>query len=115
MKKALLPIIFVLMPIAANADIGKGKTLFETRCAACHGSTGAGDGPVAAGLPPETKPRNLQNGELKVAADDAKFTELLQKGGGALGLSPLMPSQPDLGAADIASIIEYVKSLRIKK
>lgn len=35
--------------------LAKGKNLYEATCAACHGSTGKGDGPAAAGLP--TKPR----------------------------------------------------------
>lgn len=115
MRKFIVPFSIVLLPVVANADLEKGKSLFEARCSACHGTTGAGDGPVAAGLPLESKPRNLQTGELKVAGDDAKFKELIQKGGGALNLNPLMPSQPDLNDQDIASIIEFVRTLRAKK
>lgn len=40
-------------PIAANAEsIAAGKDLYATNCVPCHGSTGLGDGPSAAGLNP---------------------------------------------------------------
>jgi mono/diheme cytochrome c family protein len=45
-------------PIRADAkSIARGKQLFETHCATCHGKTGQGDGPAAAALNP--KPANL--------------------------------------------------------
>jgi mono/diheme cytochrome c family protein len=42
------------VPIAGGLGGGEpsdGKALFATYCAACHGETGRGDGPAAAGLP----------------------------------------------------------------
>lgn len=36
-------------PVAADkASVGRGEKLYGKYCAACHGPTGAGDGPVAA-------------------------------------------------------------------
>ena len=44
--------------IASGAgDVAKGKAKYQEVCAACHGATGKGDGPAAAGLPVKT--RNL--------------------------------------------------------
>lgn len=42
------------MPVApAHApDMARAATLYQQQCAACHGASGAGDGPVAAGLHP---------------------------------------------------------------
>ena len=98
---------------AANAvDLEKGKTLYSQRCATCHGDTGAGDGPIAASLPPEQKPRNFQEGKYKYATDDDKFKELIKKGGAAVGLSMLMPAQADLSDDDIESLLVYVHSLK---
>lgn len=39
---------------ATAASIGEGRTLFRIYCAACHGTTGSGDSPVASkiGAPP---------------------------------------------------------------
>jgi len=53
-----LPIIVTLVGLCASAqaadDVGKsGKELFERYCAACHGVSGRGDGPVAKSLRPE--------------------------------------------------------------
>jgi mono/diheme cytochrome c family protein len=34
--------------------LDKGKALYETYCAVCHGAEGKGDGPIAAKIPPPT-------------------------------------------------------------
>jgi mono/diheme cytochrome c family protein len=97
---------------ASAADLQNGKTLFAQRCAMCHGELGAGDGPLAATMPPDQKPRNLAVGGNKFATDDAKLAELLQKGGAGVGLSVLMPPQPDLKPNQIADLIAFVNSLK---
>ena len=102
----------LLCASAFAADVAKGKTLFAERCASCHGALGAGDGPIAAGLPAEQKPRNLQGTEMKFATSDEKFKELMQKGGVGVGLSVLMPAQADLPADDIDSLLLFVKTLK---
>lgn len=97
---------------AFGADLEKGKALFAARCAMCHGEKGAGDGPVAATIPESQKPRNLTTGANKYVTDDAKLAELLAKGGAAVGLSVMMPPQPDLKAQDIQDLIAFVNSLK---
>lgn len=97
---------------SAYADIARGKTLFAERCASCHGANGAGDGPISASLPPEMKPRDLSKGEFKFATDAAKFKELMEKGGAAVGLNALMPGAPGVSEADIQSMYEFVLSLK---
>ena len=99
---------------ANAADLERGKTLYAERCVSCHGATGLGDGPVGASLPPEQKPRNLQDGAMKVATNLDGFKKLLKQGGPALGLSVLMPPQPDLGDADLENLYEHVRSLHKK-
>jgi mono/diheme cytochrome c family protein len=97
---------------AFAADAAKGAPLYAQRCAMCHGDKGHGDGPLAATMPEGQKPRNLSAGGYKYATDDAKFKELLQKGGAGVGLSVLMPGQADLKDADIENVIAYVKTLK---
>ncbi len=110
-------VIAVVSVLLANssavfaADATKGGALYAQRCSMCHGDKGAGDGPVAATIPEGMKPRNLTE-TYKYATDDAKFKELLQKGGAGVGLSPLMPAQSDLKAEDIDNIIAFVKTLK---
>lgn len=112
MKKLIL-ISLVILPLNLYAaDAAKGKEIFTQRCATCHGTEGAGDGPAGAALPPEMKPRNLQTGERKVATDDAKLKELITKGGPAFGLSPLMAPQSGLAAEDLDNLVAFVNSLK---
>ena len=109
---AALVTALAALPTLAFADAAAGKALYDARCVTCHGPQGAGDGPISAGLPPEMKPRNLQEGKYKFAVDEAKFAELLTKGGSGVGLNPLMPPQPDLQPAQAKSLYEFVKSLK---
>jgi mono/diheme cytochrome c family protein len=98
--------------VALAADATKGGAIYAQRCAMCHGDKGAGDGPVAATIPEGQKPRNLAAGDYKYATDDAKFKELLQKGGAGVGLSVLMPAQSDLKPAEVDDLMAFVKSLK---
>ena len=115
MKKILqFCLIVSLFPTIASAagDAAKGKAIFEQRCVTCHGDKGLGDGPAGINLPPTMKPRNLQSEPLKIAGDDAKFKELIVKGGAAFGLSPLMAPQSGLSDADLGDLLAYVRSLK---
>lgn len=112
MKYSFILITICLISNNAYADKAKGKELFDARCVSCHGSLGAGDGPVAAALPEGQKPANFQAGKFKYAVDDAKLKEVIHKGGAAVGLSPMMAAQADLSDADLSSLVEYVKSLK---
>lgn len=115
MKNAYLlaiPVVLMTAAPAFGADVEKGKATYAQRCAMCHGDKGAGDGPLAATMPEGQKPRNLTAGGNKYATDDAKLAEILEKGGAAVGLSPLMPPQPDLKGNDLADLIAFVKSLK---
>ena len=113
MNKALIfsAIGFLFATTAFAADVAKGKQLYGQLCVSCHGATGAGDGPVGAALPPAMKPRNLVTEPMKYATDDAKFLELLKKGGAAVGLNALMPANGQVSDDDLKAIIAYVRSL----
>lgn len=100
--------------VTKGGDISKGRAQFSARCASCHGNEGAGDGPLAASLPPTAKPRNLKSEPFKYATDAAKFKELMQKGGAGVGLNPLMTGAPGASDADIEDIYAFVMSLRKK-
>jgi mono/diheme cytochrome c family protein len=109
---ALVLSLLLVNTSAFAGDVAKGKSAFASRCASCHGLEGAGDGPVSASLPPASKPANLKDGKYKFATDAAKFKELMQKGGAAVGLNPLMTGAPGASDAEIDDLYAFVSSLK---
>jgi mono/diheme cytochrome c family protein len=86
----------------------RARTTFATRCAQCHGPTGHGDGPVAKSLQP--RPRNFSLVTWQHDVDDARIAKVVQMGGIALGLSPVMPPHPDLKGEELAELITLLRS-----
>lgn len=80
-----------MTPEAAQQE---AKQIFETRCTACHGPEGRGDGLASKGLTPP--PRDFHNAEWQKSVTDAHIEQIIQFGGAAVGKSPAMPSNPDL-------------------
>jgi mono/diheme cytochrome c family protein len=96
--------------VLAQGDQAKGKSLFTQQCAGCHGATGKGDGVAAAALNP--KPSDLTNKAYMAGLKDQYLFDLIQKGGAAMGKSPLMPPLGSkLKDGDIRDVIAYVRSL----
>lgn len=70
------------------------ESIFSTRCAACHGLDGRGDGPGAAALNP--KPRDYTNQDWQKSVTDEHIKKTIIEGGMGVGKSPLMTPNPDL-------------------
>lgn len=98
---------------AASAEKAQQEALqiFGTRCFTCHGPEGAGDGPGSEGLTP--KPRNFQDSEWQATVSDEHLEKIILYGGAAVGKSPGMPGNPDLGSRNevVAALIEHIRSL----
>jgi mono/diheme cytochrome c family protein len=93
-----------------SADPARGRALYATYCASCHGPGGDGDGPVAAGLDP--KPAKHSDGRYMNALSDAHLFRVIQEGGPAVGKSPLMaPWGGTLGDQQIHDLVAFVRSL----
>jgi len=91
------------IPAAAQEE---AKSIFEMRCATCHGATGLGDGAAAVAMNP--KPRSFADAEWQKSVTDEQIEQIIVGGGPATGKSPLMPPNPDLAAkADV------IKALRV--
>lgn len=59
-------------PVAASDEsVAAGRVLYSENCAICHGETGEGDGPGAAGLEPS--PANLHEDHVQGNSDGALF------------------------------------------
>ncbi len=91
-----------------TANAKRGKAVFRTYCAQCHGLSGKGDGPAAVGLEP--KPAKL----AQMALDQLELQylyELVYYGGKAVGKSVNMPDWGvTLTDAQIADVIAYLQT-----
>jgi mono/diheme cytochrome c family protein len=85
--------------------------IFRNRCASCHGATGAGDGPAAAGLNP--RPRNFADPTWHSRASESYLRRVVLEGGAAVGRSLLMPPSPDLAQqpAVLSALIGHLRQL----
>ena len=94
----------------AQGDPAKGKEFYAKHCAGCHGPTGKGDGPAAAAINP--KPTDFTNKAYMAGLKDQYLFDLIQKGGAAVGKSPLIPPfGGKLKEGEIRDLIAYVKTL----
>ena len=93
---------------AADREAG---LIFSARCATCHGSLGAGDGPGSAGLEP--KPRDFRDPAWQASVSDAHLQQIIVGGGPAVGKSPLMPPNPDLAGKPevVTALVVQLRSL----
>jgi mono/diheme cytochrome c family protein len=96
-------------PLPASRDvIAAGERLYESNCATCHGSGGAGDGPAAAGMSPP--PANLRWTVQRPVASDGYLMWAISDGGAQLGTG--MPAFAGaLSEKDRWRIIRYLRTL----
>ena len=96
--------------ITADAR-AKAQDMFTTRCAACHGLAGKGDGAGAANLTP--RPPNFQDKNWQASISGDNIEKAILYGGAAIGKSPMMPANPDLQSqpAVVAALREKIRQL----
>ncbi len=77
-----------------GAENAEARSIYDSRCASCHGADGKGTGPAAAALKP--KPQNYADAAWQKKVTDDELKTVIVKGGAGVGKSPLMPPNPDL-------------------
>jgi mono/diheme cytochrome c family protein len=88
----------------------EGRKLYASYCSTCHGEKGKGDGPAASALP--VKPADHTNGSIMNQFSDKFLLDVVSKGGGAVGKSPMMPGWGgQLNEKQIRDIIAYLRSI----
>ena len=124
MKKTVLGFSFLasflLLTVSASvaradADAAKGKELYDSKCAKCHGKSGAGDGKSARAL--NTKPTAFN--EAKPFTDkkdldmtpEARMAKAIKEGGQAVKESKEMDAYPDFTEQQIQDLLAYIKTL----
>ena len=84
--------------------VAKGQRLAHQSCAECHGETGLGDGPAAAGLNP--RPTSWRTAEFQAQSDACLFAKL-SAGRGAMPPAGRMPE------AQRWQVISFIRSLGV--
>ena len=97
-------------PIPLNADsIASGQALFSTNCAACHGQTGKGDGPVGVTLNP--RPADLTQHAIVGIHTDAQLFEWITNG---FPGSRMPAFKSALSDTDRWHLVNFIRSLAPK-
>lgn len=97
-------------PTPDPAAVAAGAKLYAQYCQVCHGKTGLGDGPGAAGLKP--KPRNFREPKQMKSKTDEDLVKVISKGGPSIGLSAAMVGWSSvLKAPQIRQVVAHVRSL----
>ncbi len=92
-------------PIAKDdASISRGKRIFRSRCAVCHGLNGKGDGPGAKALTP--KPENLASERVKNETDGEIFWKISK------GRNDMIKWEPILNEKQRWDLVNYIRSLK---
>ena len=109
----IAPLFFFLLgeEFASTDVIASGKSLYEKKCAVCHGVEGKGDGPAQAFLYP--KPRDLTAGRFKIRStpsgslptDEDLFKTITN---GITGTS--MPSWRSIPEKERRALVEHIKT-----
>ncbi len=94
---------------AVSAEtLAKGRGIYMSTCAPCHGDGGKGDGPASKIFKPP--PRDHTDAAYMDAISDEDLGKTIQMGGVMKG-KPLMPSNPQIRDAELQALIAYVRSL----
>lgn len=98
-------------PVISPAAQAEATEIFTTRCGACHGKEGKGNGPAAIGFNP--KPRNFTDAVWQASVTDEHIEKIIVYGGAAVGKNPAMPPNPDLMAKKetVAALRAHVRLL----
>ncbi|MEP7050055.1 MAG: cytochrome c [Pseudomonadota bacterium] len=90
----------------------EARQLFKTKCQACHGDHGAGDGPASATLNP--KPRAFADATWQASVTDDQLKKTIVEGGAAVGKSPAMSANPELAnkPEELAALVKIVRDFK---
>jgi mono/diheme cytochrome c family protein len=89
---------------------GEGRKLYVTYCAVCHGEKGKGNGMAAQSFP--VKPADHTNGAIMNQLSDKFLTDVISKGGSAVGKSSFMPAWgSSFNERQIRDIVAYLRTI----
>lgn len=91
---------------SADAAVFRGGLVYGNYCVTCHGLNADGNGRAARLYTP--RPANLRLSDK----NDAYFSLIIRKGGGAIGRSEFMPTwEAELTDEQIRDLVVYLRSI----
>ena len=90
--------------------LARGREIYQTTCAACHGSAGHGDGPQAAALTP--RPSNLADAAALLGSSPLDFYRRITVGTAGTAMAPY---EHTLSAEDRWAVALYASTLRLPR
>jgi len=98
----LLSAASLFVGVASAADAAAGKTVFATKCRACHGADGQGNPAIAKAMNVEFKPLSSEDVQKK---SDADLKALITMGTGKM--KPVA-----ISGADLDNTVAYLRTLK---
>jgi mono/diheme cytochrome c family protein len=97
-----------VVPPPTEEQLAMGKKTYNTICAACHGVTGKGDGPAAAGL--ESKPADFTDFSHSAYYSDKGRIHIIKNG---VKGTAMVGWSGSLSEEEIQAVYGYCRSLRV--
>jgi mono/diheme cytochrome c family protein len=87
----------------SEENLARGQYIYQNYCAACHGATGGGDGPI---IPKYPNPPSYKTDQSKSLADGAMFHVI------TLGRKDMPAHSSQVAAEDRWKVILYIRKLQ---
>lgn len=95
------------VPVDAEL-LARGRRLYASNCANCHGPGGKGDGASAGLLDP--KPRDHTDSRIMEQLSDRHIARVIREGGAFAGY-PIMPANPHIEERGLTALVAFVRTL----
>lgn len=112
-----MPLFVITLAILCAAAMGtlnhpsrsqsEAAKIYASKCAGCHGTAGAGDGPAAVALDP--KPTDFTSAEYQKSRTDEQIAIAIKDGKGTM---PAFKGQ--FSDAQVAQLVAYLRSFASK-
>lgn len=110
-KAALAYIPMLTYPPEIPGSAAHGQDIYQYRCAGCHGTSGRGDGPGAAGLV-DVKPVDFTTDTLVAKADWDAVYDKVRDGGQRVHGSTMPPWGQILSDAELWDLVAYLATFQ---